>query len=265
MSTFDTHDADPASSAHPAPPVPEGIEIRTLSSAVEMAHVVDVFQQIWGSVTEIVRLEMLMAIAHSGGYVAAAYDVSDGTPRSQRIVGASVALLARHQDRPALHSHVTGILPGVRSSGLGRAMKLHQRQWAQDRGIDWIVWTFDPLVRRNAWFNIAVLGAEAHGYLPHFYGTMTDALNAGDDSDRLLVAWSVATTPTVLRDGSDLDGAVVERVATPEDIVALRRTDPAAVRRWRDQTRDALSAALGAGRPIVGFTRDGDYLIGEAP
>ena len=74
-------------------------------------------------------------------------------------------------------------------------MKLHQQQWALDRGIEWIVWTFDPLVQRNAWFNIAILGAEVHEYLPYFYGTMTDAINAGDDSDRLLMAWSTATDP----------------------------------------------------------------------
>ncbi|NND75752.1 MAG: GNAT family N-acetyltransferase [Ilumatobacter sp.] len=229
-----------------------------------MEDVVHVFQQVWGSVTEIVRLEMLMAIAHSGGYVAAAYDVRSGP--AERIVGASVALLARHHDRPALHSHVTGILPGARSAGLGRAMKLHQQQWAAARDIEWIVWTFDPLVRHNAFFNIAVLGADVHGYLPHFYGTMTDALNAGDDSDRLLVAWSVTTDPSAgLRDGGGLDAGTVDRVATPEDIMALRRTDPAAVRQWRIDTRDKLSAALAAGRPVVGFTRSGDYLIGVAP
>jgi predicted GNAT superfamily acetyltransferase len=261
MSTFDNHGADPGSSEHPTP---DGVEIRTLALASDMEDVVDVFQQVWGSVTEIVRLEMLMAIAHSGGYVAAAYDNSGGPHSSKRIVGASVALLARHDGQPALHSHVTGILPGVRSSGLGRAMKLHQQRWAEERGIEWIVWTFDPLVRRNAWFNIAVLGAEAHEYLPHFYGTMTDAINAGDDSDRLLVAWNVATHPTAVRDGSNLDIDDVERIATPEDIVALRRTDPGAVRRWRASTRAGLGAALEAGRPVVGFTRDGDYLIGPA-
>lgn len=249
---------------------PALIEIRTLTTAAEMTEVADVFQQVWGSVTEIVRLEMLMAISHAGGYVSAAFDLRDGDHRDPghgRIVGASVALLARHHDQPALHSHVTGILPGVRNSGLGRMMKLHQQDWARERGIDWIVWTFDPLVRRNAWFNVAVLGAEVHEYLPDFYGKMTDAINAGDDSDRLLVAWDVSTDPDApLRDGAglDVDGSGIERVATPKDIVALRRIDRSEVERWRATTRASLAAALDAGRPIVGFTRDGDYLIGPA-
>lgn len=242
------------------------IEIRQLTEADDMVIIGEVFQQVWGSLTELVRLEMLMAVSHSGGYVVGAFDTSrhsDAHPNGQ-IIGASVALLATHNGQPALHSHVTGILPGARSSGLGRAMKLHQQAWAQARGIDWIVWTFDPLVRRNAWFNIAILGAEVHQYLPRFYGTMSDAINAGDESDRLLMAWSTVTNPdSPVRDGSDLVAADIHSlVPTPDDIVALRRTDPAAVATWRADNRAALTAALTAGRPIIGFTRSGAYVVG---
>ena len=125
------------------------------------------------------------------------------------------------------------------------------------------MWTFDPLVRRNAWFNLAVLGARVCEYLPSFYGTMSDAINAGDESDRLLVAWDVhAALPA--RDqaaAAAVAGALL--VPTPEDVVELRRTDPAAVARWRTDTRCALTAALDEGRPIVGFTRAGEYVIGS--
>ncbi len=239
----------------------DGIEIRTLHTADEMIGLGEVFQQVWGSITPLVGIEILMAVSHSGGYVSAAIETRHG---EERMLGASVAILARHLDQPALHSHITGLLPGARRSGLGRAMKLHQQEWARDHDIDWIVWTFDPLVRRNAWFNIAVLGAEVHEYLPGFYGAMADSINAGDDSDRLLVAWHVATgADAPNRDGSSAPDGSTERVLvpTPEDVVALRRTDPAAVARWRSDTRAALRDALERGDRIVGFTPDGEYVI----
>lgn len=245
-------------------PTPDGIEIRTLHRAEEMVGLVEVFRQVWGSVTELVTIEMLMAVSHSNGYVSAAYETRSG---DERILGASVAILARHLDQPALHSHITGLLPGARKTGLGRAMKLHQKEWAAEQGIDWIVWTYDPLVRRNAWFNIAVLGAEVHEYMPSFYGTMSDAINHGDESDRLLVAWNVATDPDApLRDGAEAiaRGTGYSLVSTPEDIVALRRTDPNQVMEWRSRSRAALSEAIERGDRVVGFSRDGDYVIEPA-
>ena len=93
---------------------------------------------------------------------------------------------------------------------------------------------------------------------------MTDAINAGDDSDRLLVAWDVGRpVPDQPRDGHDIAGT--ELVAVPDDVVALRRTDPLAVALWRARTRAALTTALAEGRPIVGFTRAGEYVIGSGP
>jgi predicted GNAT superfamily acetyltransferase len=259
MSTIDLNDADQPGTELATAPL-DGIEIRTLHIADEMVALSEVFQQVWGSVTQLVTIEILMAVTHSGGYVSAAYETRGG---SERMLGASVAILARHQDQPALHSHITGLLPGARRSGLGRAMKMHQREWAANHGIDWIVWTFDPLVRPNAWFNISVLGAEAHEYLPSFYGTMTDSINAGDDSDRLLLAWAVNEASPGPTDAADVAAAGYLLVPTPEDIVALRRTDPREVARWRSETRSALQSALDAGGRIVGFTTDGEYVVDQ--
>src|SRR4051812_11188305 len=161
-----------------------GVEIRPLDDADEERRVHDLFDQVWGTPTSVVGMELIRAIGHAGGYVAAAF-------AGEQVVGGSLGFLGRHRGQPSLHSHVTGILPGVRRTGLGRALKLHQRAWAATNGLAWITWTFDPLVRRNAWFNLAVLGAEVHEYLVDFYGPIVDAINVGDESDRLLVAWTV--------------------------------------------------------------------------
>lgn len=228
------------------------LEIRTLDDAEELSAIVTVFQQVWGSATPLVGVELLRAISHSGGYVAGAFDHGN-------IVGASFGFLARHDGRPALHSHVTGILPGVQHSGVGRAMKYHQRDWAANQGLDWITWTYDPLVRRNAWFNIEVLGARVAEYLVDFYGPMDDAVNASDETDRLVVAWP---TSDAVRDhvppppeGPDV------LVPTPDDVVVLRRTDPAAARSWRMRVREELGGAMATGGVVTGFTRDGEYVV----
>ena len=227
------------------------LDIRTLRSAAEMTACVTVFNQVWGTVTPLVSVELLMAITHGGGYVAGAYE-------HDNIVGASFGFLADHRGERALHSHVTGILQGVQHGGVGRLMKVHQRAWAAERGIPWIVWTFDPLVRRNAWFNIEVLGGHVTEYLPNFYGEMTDSINAHDESDRLVVAWP--TDPTIERPQAPA-GATPTEVATPDDIVMLRRTDPAKAAEWRRSVRTTLTTLLGDGGTVTGFTRDGAYVV----
>jgi predicted GNAT superfamily acetyltransferase len=232
------------------------IEVRSISSRSEFDEHGELMQRVWGTSTPLVNVEMLTAISHSGGYVAAAF-------ADDRMVGASVGFLADHHGKPALHSHVTGVVDSMRHAGIGRAIKLHQRAWAAERRLRWITWTFDPLVRRNAWFNIAVLGADVDAYLPSFYGEMTDAINAGDESDRLLMAWDVtAPVPREPRQGDGVSDPIL--VPTPADVVELRRTDPHAVAVWRSETRDTLTSALAAGRRVLGFTRDGAYVIGSA-
>ena len=194
---------------------------------------------------------LLRAMAHSGGYVAGVYD-------HDRLVGASFGFLARHHGQPALHSHVTGVLPGLQHTGVGRSVKLHQRDWAAARDIAWITWTYDPVVRRNAWFNIEVLGAHVSEYVINFYGEMSDSINAHDESDRLVVAWP--TDPNVPRPATT-DGATTVLVDTPVDIVFLRRTDPAEAMEWRRRVRKELGERIDAGATVVGFTRAGQYVL----
>ena len=227
----------------------ETVEVRTLVRLTDLQAVDALFVSVWGAGTPVLGVELLRALSHEGGYVSGAFLQGE-------LVGASAGFLGRHGDRLSLHSHVTGVSPRARGAHVGRALKLHQREWAASQGIEVVTWTFDPLVRRNAWFNIGRLGARPVEYLVDFYGPMPDPINAGDESDRLLMVWDVSSPlPTVV-----LDGEQHRVIPTPEDIESLRGTDPVAARHWRARLRAELSGPVADGQ-VVGFTREGDYLI----
>jgi predicted GNAT superfamily acetyltransferase len=209
----------------------------------------DLFRAIWrtNSADLPMSAELLRALAHSGNYVAGAYD-------GRRLVGASAGFLTGSGTR--LHSHITGVAADQRGRHVGLALKRHQRDWALARHIDEIEWTFDPLVRRNAWFNLSVLGAVGRSYLRDFYGDMADGINAGQGSDRMLVVWPLRhpRVATPVGDGARL-------VAIPADIEQLRVTDPSGARDWRITLRDALEPAFAVGLVAVAMTRDGAYVL----
>ena len=165
-----------------------GVSIRELASIEDLEAAVALFDEIWHPEpgTQPISAELMRALSKAGNYVAGAYE-------GDRLVGASVAFLGAPPGQ-VLHSHVTGTAIG---RGIGFALKLHQRAWALTRGLERITWTYDPLVLRNAHFNLAKLGARPEEYLPSFYGAMDDAINAGDESDRVLAVWRL-TQPHVL-------------------------------------------------------------------
>ncbi len=107
------------------------------------------------------------------------------------MVAASAGFFGHPGERVSYHSHITGVLPSAQGRGVGLAVKHHQYAWALEHGVAEIVWTFDPLLARNASFNLARLGADVVSYLPDFYGAMSDGVNAGQGSDRLYVHWDV--------------------------------------------------------------------------
>jgi predicted GNAT superfamily acetyltransferase len=131
-----------------------------------------------------VTVEFLRALAHSGNYVCGAF-------AGDELVGACAGFFASPAG-VAMHSHIAGVSDRVRGRHVGFALKLHQRAWALARGVELITWTFDPLISRNAYFNLGKLGACATEYLPDFYGAIDDGFNSGDDTDRLLVSWPLA-------------------------------------------------------------------------
>ncbi len=237
--------------------------------------------------------EMLWAMVHVGNYCSIARDRSGP-------VAVCVAFLGLHPSY-SLHSHAAGVTAAGTGRGIGFALKQDQRAWALERGIGTVTWTYDPLVRRNAFFNLTRLGARPVEYVVDFYGEMTDAINTGQGSDRFMVDWDLtsddvarralrrATEPdlaALIRDGAvtmlaDVDGEPVRRgpavaadagfaadpvalVQVPADIEALRAADPDRARRWRSAVRAVLGDLLAQGWSVTGMSREGHYVMRRA-
>ncbi len=248
-----------------------GVSIRTLDDPNEQGIAVEIFDQVWplGSGGTNVTSNLLRALVHSGGYAAVATDAVSGEP-----LAAALAVVGRHRSdggewHTHLHSHMAAVLEGQRNRHIGTAIKLHQRAWALSEDIDTIVWSFDPLVRRNAWLNLHKLGTEVRGYEPNFYGDMDDAINAGDPSDRLFAWWvldserAVAAAEQPLPVVQVADTGEVRRISTPEDIVELRRHSPEESRAWRIRVREEFLDAFAAGERVIGLDPHGSYVLAK--
>lgn len=236
-----------------------GITIRELDDMRSLTTVQRLYEKVWqtGPAGTPVTADMLRALAKSGNPVFGAHD-------GDNVVGAVFGFCSP-PDTGNLHSHIAGVLRSAQGRSIGLALKLHQRAWALEHGMHTMTWTFDPLIRRNAVFNLVKLGAEANEYLPDFYGQMDDDVNRGDPSDRLLVRWRL-DQPLPAR-GQDPVAVIPDtaiRIPLPPDIEAMRLHDPVCAAAWRLELRRELGERMAVGARVLGFDRDGHYLVETA-
>lgn len=260
-----------------------GVRIRELDRVADLEAVCQLYERIWafGDKAAPVSSELLRALSKAGSYVVGAFE-------GDELIGACVGFFAPPAEH-ALHSHIAGVSPGARGRSVGFALKVHQRAWALQRGVDEVAWTFDPLLGRNAYFNLTKLAATPAEYLVNFYGRMEDGLNRGDESDRLLVRWrledasvvaacagqapvpapapAAATAAWALSasaTGEPVRGEAVTStvlVHVPPQIELLRVSQPALAARWRRALRETLGGLLADGGRIRGFHRSSHYVV----
>jgi predicted GNAT superfamily acetyltransferase len=268
----------------PHKPTPEWI-IRLIKSPEEMASVEELQRIVWpGTETDVLPAHMLLAVVHNGGLLLGAYV-------KEEIIGAVFGFPGFYEtaDGPRLkhHSHILAVHPNWRSYGVGFALKRAQWQLVRHQGIDRITWTYDPLLSRNAYLNIARLGTVCNTYLDSEYGDMRDGLNAGLPSDRFQVDWWVFTKRvekrlnrrTPLKVGLDqhrnadalfldanrdrdslrpperippLIGSLI-LVEIPEDFMALKAANLSLARDWRFYGREIFETAFKAGYLVTDF------------
>ena len=236
------------------------IAIRRLATIEEMHACEQLQQAVWQfSDVAIVPHTVFVVADKTGGEALGAFD-------GERMIGFALAFPAAHAGRLCLHSHMAAVLPEYQNAGVGRRLKLAQRENAMERGIEMIEWTFDPLQLRNAHFNIARLGAEVRRYMPDLYGRTTSKLDAGLPTDRLLAEWWLGSrgVQDTLECGGRKISAAHERIAVPANISAIRDSDAQEAMEIQSRVRSEFQALLQNSYAVTGFILDensGTYLL----
>jgi predicted GNAT superfamily acetyltransferase len=240
------------------------IEIRPLSALAEFAAAVSLQQRIWGFADiDVLPVRFFVVASRIGGQVWGAYD-------SGEMVGFCLAVPGvQPGGRAYWHSHILGVLRDYRDAGVGRQMKLRQRQDALERGFDLVDWTFDPLDIKNAYFNIERLGAIVRRYSENQYGAASGPLFAGLPTDRCVAEWWIAS-PRVeaVIAGEKRERAIEERIAVPADMEILRRDNPQRAREIQQCNAERFQRAFQQGLAVTGFERteaEGVYLLERWP
>jgi predicted GNAT superfamily acetyltransferase len=229
----------------------EGIVIRKCEGIEEFQRCVALQREIWGEDDLEVEPATLFVVAEeTGGQVLGAFD-------GERLVGYTLALVGFRDGTVYLHSHMTGVLAGYRDRGVGRALKLFQREEALERGIRLIVWTFDPLENRNAHFNLNRLGAIARKYLPNLYGLTTSPLHLGLPTDRLLAEWPLDSARVVaaVEDLAKEPGEAPATIELPAELDRWKQNDTASVARVQTRIREEFTGWFARGYAAVGVRK----------
>jgi predicted GNAT superfamily acetyltransferase len=252
-----------------------GVDLRPLIRLEDADAILRVMIATWGE-HQLIPREMLRALGDSA-------DPPYGAFVDDELVGYVLGWIAAdREDGLVMHSHMLAAVPDRRHRGIGYALKLAQRAQALDVGLRVIRWTFDPLIARNAWFNLRKLGVVADRFHRDFYGAMNDLVNRGERSDRFVVRWDLEREPgaePLAADGTCIleaegpeerprprpgpppagEGPVLVQI--PRDHPSLRLADRELALQWREASAEAIDAALGTGRVARAFTADACYVF----
>ncbi len=240
------------------------IEIRQLYQFEEFEEAVRLQQTIWGFADiEMLPLRSFVVSRKVGGQLFGAYDGGE-------MVGFLIAVPGiKPGPRPYLHSHMLGVLPAYQNAGIGRRLKLRQREEALERGIELIEWTFDPLELKNAFFNLERLGAIARRYSLNQYGVTDSPLHGGLPTDRCIAEWWL-DSPRVraVLAGEAVARRVKERIVFPADMARIRSQDLGRAREIQKTNGEKFQRAFERGLAVTGFERgetEGIYLLEPWP
>ena len=235
------------------------IEVRELDSVPDFREAVRLQKEIWGfDDIELLPLRLFVVAHKVGGQVLGAFDAG-------AMVGFLIAIPGvKHSsggNLSFLHSHMMGVQAPYRNRGVGRMLKLAQRDDALARGIGLVEWTFDPLELKNAYFNIERLGAVVCRYVLNQYGSTSSPLHGGLPTDRCVAEWHLSSdrVERLLAGAAVPRAGILARVAVPTNIADLRRDSAARAREIQLGVSESFIENLRGGLIVSGFERGADH------
>jgi predicted GNAT superfamily acetyltransferase len=238
------------------------IELRALTEGRQFQEAVALQKTVWGfNDLELLPVRLFVVATKVGGQAFGAFD-------GNGMVGFLLSIPGLKPGGGSyLHSHMLGVLADYRNRGVGRMLKLRQREDALARGIGLVEWTFDPLELKNAFFNMERLGAIVRRYVENQYGTTTSPLHGGLPTDRCVAEWWLASPHAeAILAGRPPERAVIERLEVPADIDVIRREEPRRAREIQKSLGARLTGGFDRGLAVIGFERSermGAYLLGR--
>ena len=234
----------------------QGIEIRHCHELADYERCMQIEREVWGG-TELdqVPVTIFVVADETGGQVLGAYDHEAGL----QMVGFTLAMAGFHGEQRYLHSHMTAVLPAHQNRGVGRMLKLFQREDALRRGIQLVEWTFDPLEIRNAYFNLVRLGAIVRRFLPNAYGITSSPLHGGLPTDRLVAEWWLDSprVAAALEKGAvepqAATGEKIEHVLVPREMAEWKTSNRARAEEVQGQIREEFQKWLDRGYAVTGL------------
>lgn len=229
------------------------VVVRRITDADDAEVVTTLSDDIWGSGV-MVPTNLLRAVAMAGTPALVA-------ERDGRAIGFALGFPALGDGYTYVHSHQVGVLAEHRAEHVGFALKMAQRADCLSVGVNEMRWTFDPMLRTHARFNLIHLGARVIEFIEHCYGSRVDNFNAGDRTDRFKVRWNLESTVEDQANCMPSEGDDV--VAIPADYHQLRRDDAAAAQAARLQVGTQLRDVFKSGKNIAGFGAQGYVVKGS--
>ena len=248
--------------------MPDDFQIRLLAGFDELEECVRLQKVTWGDdLNELVPPAILMVTQKLGGVVAGCFDDAG------EMVGFVFGLTGLRDGKPVHWSHMLAVLPSMRDRGVGGRLKQYQREQVTEMGIETMMWTYDPLVARNAHLNLNRLGARVAEYVVDLYGESIGGTSPAVSTDRFIMEWQLAQgsngsgepsdpgpVPTISADSAEaeLPHDAIVQIEIPADIERMRERGEPGEEAWRASTRKAFLHYLGAGYEVTGIRSSGD-------